>query len=533
MPAKPPPPDDTLYYGDNLTILRNHKYIKDESVDLVYLDPPFNSNQAYNILFDEQDGSRSAAQIKAFTDTWRWDKGSAAQFTELVQVGGDVSRAMQAFRQLLGDSNVLAYLTMMAPRLVEMRRALKLTGSVFLHCDPTSSHYLKALLDAVFGPKNFRNEIIWHYNTGGKGRNTFLRKHDTILWYTRSDEYRFLRDQVALPRTIGTAHLRHGVDNDGREFYEDYSPRKSGKQYRWYLDDGLTPMDVWTDIQALNPAARERQGYPTQKPEALLERIIKATTVEGDIILDPFCGCGTAVVTAESFGRHWIGIDVTSLATALIKRRLFDKFAGKARYNVIGEPVSLSEAMQLAADDRYQFQWWALGLVGARPTDEKKGADHGIDGRLYFQDDPQRKIPKQIVLSVKSGKTGVDHIRELRGVLVREKAEIAVLITLQPPTKPMREEVADGEYYVSPWGVSYPRLQILTIAELLNGIGIAYPPASQVNQTFPKAPRYQPPVDSYQRSLPHTNLLDVSKQEETAGPPLQVVGGKRERGTGD
>jgi hypothetical protein len=254
-----------------------------------------------------------------------------------------------------------------------------------------------------------------------------------------------------------------------------------------YLDEqeGIPVDSVWSDIPPIQSQSEERLGYPTQKPLALLERIIKASSNEGDIVFDPFCGCGTTIAVAQRLKRRWIGIDITHLAVTLIKHRLYSVFEHNAIYKVIGEPVSLPDADTLAKQDPYQFQWWALGLVGARPVEEKKGADKGIDGRLYFHEDAKGKT-KQIIISVKAGHTGVAHIRDLRGVLEREKAEIGVLIILQEPTKAMRSEAAGSGFYESPWG-KHPRLQILTVAELLQGKRIDYPPSKQVNVTFKKA----------------------------------------------
>jgi DNA modification methylase len=481
-----------LYYGDNLDVLRRH--VADESVDLIYLDPPFNSNATYNVLFEEH-GTRAAAQIEAFEDTWEWDEVAAAAYQDVVEQGGPVANAMVAFRQLLGPVDMLAYLSMMAPRLIELHQVLKTTGSLYLHCDPTASHYLKLLLDAVFGPKNFRNEIIWHYNTGGKGKNHFLRKHDTILWYSKSAQYTFNRDEVAVPRTIGTAHLRSGVTEDGREYYEDFSPRKSGKQYRWYLDEGVTPMDVWTDIPAINPMAKERLGYPTQKPVALLERILIASSCPEDVVLDPFCGCGTTIDAAQELHRRWIGIDITHLAIGLIKGRLADRYGPEiaSTYRVIGEPTTAEDAEVLAREDKFQFQAWALGLVGARiATSAKKGGDGGIDGRLYFHDSPGGET-RQIIFSVKGG----DHlvpafVHELHGVVDAQKAEIGVLITFAEPTAGMRAEAANAGFYESPWG-KHQRIQIRTVRELLDGKGIDYPHTTGSNVTLRKAQRATAP----------------------------------------
>ena len=461
-------PDNILYYGDNLDILK--RYIKDESVDLIYLDPPFKSNQDYNVLFAEQNGSRSKAQLKAFEDTWEWNQESALACREIIEAGGRVSEAMQAFRTFLGASDMMAYLAMMAPRLVELRRVLKPTGSIYLHCDPTASHYLKMLMDAVFGADKFQNEIIWHYQTGGASQKRFSRKHDTILWYTKSDEWQFHGDRISIPRTDKA--MKRAQNPKGARITAD--------------DKTKNPNDVLL-IQQMNPMAKERLGYPTQKPEALLEVIIQAGSNEGDTVLDPFCGCGTTVAVAQRLKRRWIGIDITQAAIVVIKKRLRDTFGDKAIPEVVGEPVTVPDAETLAAEEPYQFQWWSLDLVGARPTEEKKGADKGIDGRLYFHDEHEGGKTKQVIFSVKAGKTTVSHVRDLRGVVEREKAEIGVLICMAKPTKAMRTEAASAGFYKSHWG-DHPRLQILTIAELMEGKRIDFPPSGDV-RTFKKAPK--------------------------------------------
>ena len=510
-------------------MLREH--IKDESVDLVYLDPPFKSNQDYNVLFAEQDGTRAAAQIHAFKDTWRWDQGAALAYQEVVERGGRVSDAMQAFRTFLGESDMMAYLAMMAPRLVELKRLMKPTASIYLHCDPTASHYLKMLMDAIFGPTNFGNEIIWirslpHGNIAKK----FGGSHDTILFYRKDQDavwnppfqphredylkqfYRFKEDDGRIYRLIScinpnpnrpnltyewngvvrvwkyTKERMQRMHDEGLIVYS-----KNGvAQYKGYLDTmkGTPMQDVWTDIPPLMGSARERLGYPTQKPEVLLDRIITASSNEGDTVLDPFCGCGTTIASAQKLGRRWIGIDITHLAIGLIKHRLHDTYGAaiSKTYDVLGEPVVLSGAKQLAKEDPYQFQWWALGLVNARPVEKKKGADKGIDGRLLFHDEGPEGKTKQVIISVKAGRTGPTHVRDLGGVVQREKAAIGVLISMQKPTKPMRKEAASSDLYESAWG-KHPRLQLLTVEELLGGKGIDMPPVGQTSQTFKKAPK--------------------------------------------
>ena len=527
---------NTLYYGDNLDILR--RYIKDESVDLIYLDPPFNSNATYNVLFGEKDGTKAEAQIQAFDDTWHWDTAASEAFQEVVESGGNVSRAMQSFRVVLGDNDMLAYLAMMAPRLVELHRVLKPTGSIYLHCDPTASHYLKVLLDSVFGAVNFRNEIIWKRNFTKKGSQykmtRFANNADILLFYVKSDKAYFKTPKVK--RSDFEVEQKYNlIDEKGRKFKSEplelpqmmarpnlifefmgYTPKwgwmmsrekleELKKQEKIYFTANGKPRrknflvdyegseidNIWIDIHPLGQNPSEALGYPTQKPEDLLVRVINASSNEGDLVLDPFCGCGTAIAVAQKLNRNWIGIDITHLAINLMKTRLQTAFGDQAKFTVIGEPVSLDDAKALAESDKYQFQWWALGLVGARPADQKKGSDKGIDGRIYFHESDKGET-KQVIISVKGGGTTVSQLRDLRGVIDRENAEIGVLITLEEPTQPMRSEVASAGYYISPiWG-KFPRLQILTIQELLEGKQILMPPISQVSTTFKKAPKSSP-----------------------------------------
>jgi site-specific DNA-methyltransferase (adenine-specific) len=528
--------DNLLYYGDNLDVLRRH--VKGESVDLVYLDPPFNSNATYNVLFAEHSGERAAAQIKAFGDTWRWDQAAASAYAQIVEGGGRVADALRAFRTFLADSDMLAYLAMMAPRLVELRRVLKATGSIFLHCDPTAGHYLKLLMDSIFGPVNFRNEITWKrtFAHGNVGRN-FGSIADTLLWYTKDDGYTWNQSFTNLSEEKSDAKFKN-IDPDGRRWQSvtlrnpgprpnlrfpytasngiTYQPHPNGwscnkerldrydhegrlhfpakatgaLRLKMYADESLGErlQNIWVDIPPISALAAERLGYPTQKPEALLERIISTCSNQGDVVLDPFCGCGTAVAAAQKLGRHWIGIDITHLAIGLIKHRLQTAFKGAAKYRVIGEPTDLAGATELAESDPYQFQWWALGLCGARPAEQKKGADKGIDGRLFFHDEGSGGATKQIIFSVKAGKVQSAYVRDLVGVLDREKAQIGVLLSLNPPTRDMKSEAASAGFYASPWGEKYPRVQLLTVEELLGGAKVNYPP-SQANVTLKAAPR--------------------------------------------
>jgi len=503
---------NVLYYGDNLEILRDH--IPAESVDMVYLDPPFNSQQQYNVLFKEPTGQGSTAQIRAFTDTWHWDLAAEQTYQEVITNAPlKVSKAIEALRSFIGSNDVMAYLVMMTLRLVELHRVRKPTGSLYLHCDPTASHYLKVILDTIFGPRNFRNEIIWKRANAHNDPRRFGRVSDTILYYgkgisvtwnsqhtTYRDEYyasHFKADSEGrYYRTVPLDAPRHGDGSPSllydwhgkspassrtwavrREIMDQY---ETGGRLRYtrtgtptllqYADEmpGVPLQNIWTDIPPVNPQARERLGYPTQKPEPLLERIISASSNEGDVVLDPFCGCGTAIIAAQKLNRRWIGIDITHLAITVMRKRLEDSFPG-IKYEVIGEPKDLEGAKALARQDRYQFQWWALSLVNALPQggERKKGADEGIDGVISFLDDRKGKA-RRVIVQVKSGHVGVQYIRELKGVIGDEN--LGLFITLEPPTEPMRVEAATAGFHSSSlWERAFPRIQIFTVAELLDG----------------------------------------------------------------
>ena len=529
-----------LYYGDNLAIMR--EYIGDETVDLIYLDPPFNSKATYNVLFHEKDGSDSPAQITAFEDTWHWDMAAAATYEELVTQGPKkLADLMQALRQFLGTNDMMAYLTMMAIRLVEMRRVLKQTGSIYLHCDPTASHYLKLVMDAVFGVKNFRNEITWKRRHGFSSAVHESNKYgvctDIIFLYAKSPEAKF-KPQYNKNAKDYQAYIEKcftHVDENGRRYqadnltnpsyrpnliyeYKGYKPPANGwmitkeKMEQWdregrihfpknkegrlrrkrYVDElrGMPIQNLWDDIEQIGAHAAERLGYPTQKPEGLLERIIQASSEEGDLVLDPFCGCGTTIAVAERLHRHWMGVDVTHLAITLMERRLKDTFGDAlAPYQVIGDPKDLESARALAQANAYQFEWWALSLIGARPAqDKKKGADRGIDGFANFFDDESGQA-KKIVVQVKSGKVGSHYIDALKGVVEKEKASIGVLITLAEPTGPMKKEAAGSGFYVPEHfpGQKVPKIQILTIEGLLAGTEQLQYPRAGIEATFKKA----------------------------------------------
>ncbi len=450
-----------LYYGDNLSVLREH--IKDESVDLVYLDPPFNSNAGYNILFKAPDGVSAAAQIEAFDDTWHWTDSAEDAYADVMRSGnGNAAEMLRAMRSFLGANDMMAYLAMMAVRLLELHRVLKSTGSLYLHCDPTASHYLKILLDAIFGKGNFQNEIIWSYRRWPTKARQFQRMHDVILFYTKTRE----------PGVFNTLYP---------EASESSQKRWKGKKQRVTFDEdgnrnptaetdeaSAVPLNTVWQIPLIAPVSKERLGYPTQKPVALLERILNASSNEGDVVLDPFCGCGTTVHAAEKLDRQWIGIDVTHLAIGLIERRLRDAFPN-VHFLTHGVPQDIEAARDLAGRGRedknyyFEFEKWALSLIGAQPGNNlKKGADRGIDGNIYFG-----KTSRALV-SVKAGdNVGVSMIRDLVGTVQREKAEIGIFLTLTEPTKPMVTEAAAAGQFTDDSGSSVPKIQIVTVEEAL------------------------------------------------------------------
>ena len=524
---------NTLYYGDNLNVLR--EYVPDESVDLIYLDPPFNSNASYNVLFREKSGEDSAAQIKAFSDTWKWTTEAERTYDEEIirnpEASPTVKDMISSFRGYIGDNDMMAYLVMMTPRLVELQRVLKPTGSIYLHCDPKASHYLKILMDTIFGPSNFRNEIIWRRHSAHSDARRFGSVHDTLLFYSNSEDpiwnrtfqpydsgyveeyYRYADDDGRrfMSGDLGAAGLQGGgyeyewkgvtrvwrvplttmerLDSEGRIFYT----RSGIPRIKRYLDEskGNPIQDVWTDIQPLRSWHKERLGYPTQKPQALVERIIQVSSKEGDVVLDPFCGCGTAVAAAENLNRQWLGIDITHLAVALMKNRLKTAYyivPGKD-YQVLGEPVDVGSARALAEEDRYQFQFWAMSLLEARPREKKRGTDRGIDGVLHFIDGPRGAARKAIV-QVKSGRVSSPDIRDLRGTVEREKAALGLFITLEEPTRAMtREAVSAGFYFSDVWQRNYPKIQIRTVGEMLADKGFDLPPHPSMYQAAEKAKR--------------------------------------------
>ena len=517
---------NVLYYGDNLDILR--RYIPDESVDLIYLDPPFNSNRRYNVLFKESEGTSSGAQIQAFSDTWRWDRPAEQTYNELVlNAPARVSRTIEAMREIIGSNDLMAYLVMMTIRMVELRRVLKSTGSIYLHCDPTASHYLKMMMDAVFGIEQFRNEIVWKRTSAHSDAKRYGRVNDSILFYVKGKEWTW--NVQYQPYSEDYAKRFRRKDSDGRA-WSDYSlsakglsgggyeyeykgitslwrvppetmkrldaegrlhfTNRGGIRLKRYLEEmpGSPMSEMWTDIPPINSQAKERLGYDTQKPLPLIERVIRASSNEGDVVLDPFLGGGTTVVASEMLGRRWIGIDITHLAITVMRKRLEDSFPGLS-YEVVGEPKDLEGARALALQDRYQFQWWALALVNAMPVGgvRKKGADQGIDGIIKFIDSGRGRTGK-VIVQVKSGRVSVRDIRELKAVA--GERGLGIFLTLQPPTEPMLREAVTAGFHHSPlWQRDFPRIQIVTVEQLLAGGSPDLPVTSARVGGFAKAPR--------------------------------------------
>jgi len=525
-----------LFYGDNLDIMQQMPL---NSVDLIYLDPPFKSNKDYNLLYKTMTGRPVPEQAEAFCDTWEMDPHKerlARTMPVLMKEHGIDDYYIEFWRLWMTalrhtQPHLLAYLIYMVQRLLFMKVLLCPTGSIYLHCDPTASHYIKIMMDGIFGHKSFRNEIIWK-RTGAHGRaKRWGPIHDTILFYTKSNKYiwnrileqydesylnNFYRFQdkhghyqpVTLdgpgPRQGDSGKPWRGVDPTLKkrhwelppdralpnwfELPSGYSkmsiqdrldvldsagliywpPRGRVPRYKRYsnVSDGNPIQDIITDIGPVGSQAKDRLGYPTQKPVPLLERIIKASSNEGDTIFDPFCGCGTTIYAAINTNRKWLGCDIAILAIKLIKEVLAgDKYrlVEGVHYDVDGIPVSVEQAETLFRKNKFQFQHWAVERVGGFPMHKKSG-DKGIDGRIYFE---TRDGLKDMVLSVKGGATGPDHIRELRGVLERESNTLlAGFISMKKPTRDMKDEAAQANSFEYN-DILYPRIQLLTIREIL------------------------------------------------------------------
>ncbi|MTJ17720.1 MULTISPECIES: DNA methyltransferase [unclassified Dolichospermum] len=514
-----------LYYGDNLEVLR--RYIKDESVDLCYIDPPFNSKRNYNQIYNNI-GGEDKAQAQAFIDTWEWDDHAIRGIDEIITnyhglFTQQCIALITGLSNVLGKGSLLAYLVSMTLRITEIHRVLKPTGSFYLHCDPSASHYLKLILDAVFCSQGgeFRNEIVWKrtttHNDGKQGARQFGRVHDVILFYVKnvkksifntvyenySDSYidssynkidadgrRFKTSDLSAAKPGGnTSYSWKGTlppagrywafsyenmerfEAEGKIYYS-----KTGKPYlKQYLNEmpGISPDDIWTEFPGITIKA-ERLGYPTQKPESLLERIIKASSNENDVILDAYCGCGTTVAVCQKLDRQWIGIDITYQSISLILKRLEDSFGKEFVDNIKlhGIPKDIESAIALAnkADDRTrkEFEKWAiLTYTNNRAIiNTKKGADKGVDGTVLFYGDKGEL--EKVIFQVKSGKVKSGDIRDLLGTMTLENASIAVFITLENPTKDMLKTAKSAGFYQNKFMThSCDKVQIITIQDII------------------------------------------------------------------
>ncbi|MFH0768872.1 MAG: DNA methyltransferase [Chloroflexota bacterium] len=495
---------NALFYGDNLVWLRDHKYFPDESVDLIYLDPPFNSKADYNLLFNEPgQRSKSQAQIKAFDDSWHWDsEASAIALNELAQHKPQIAEFLSWLsRQGKAQESMAAYLSMMAVRLIELQRVLNLKGSIYVHCDSTASHYLKMLMDVVFGVQHFRNDIRWKRQPvrGAKSiSQQFARTSDSILFYTKTSEATWNRQFK--PYNEGYVKSKFTYqDKSGRRFrigdIGDYSEksivefRKLGKIYDYpsgkvglkrYLDEqkGEALGDFWTEPASINAQAAERLGYPTQKPQALLERIILASSNEGDLVLDPFCGCGTTIDAAQKLNRHWLGIDVTWLAIGLVEKRLRATYGSKVdgKFEVHGKPYDVASAQALANKSKKEFEIWAVTSVGAAPREH----DGGVDGIMGFVE--KNKKIQTIIVQVKGGDAlNPGMVRDLIGTVKKEGAAIGLLVTLKEPTAGMNTLAVHSESYKSElWDKEFPSIQIRTVEELFAGKAFDLPPTKSL-----------------------------------------------------
>ncbi|WP_445490161.1 DNA methyltransferase [Rhodopseudomonas sp. RCAM05734] len=564
---------NSLHFGDNLEVLRK---MPPASVDLIYLDPPFNSNANYNVLYGTKRGGASQAQSHAFQDTWEWGKDAQRALNETAARHLEAGALLEAFQKVFAGSDMMAYLAMMAVRLIEMRRVLKNTGSVYLHCDPTASHYLKVLLDAIFGPVRFVNEIVWKRYGAHNDSSTYGRIHDVLLFYSRSEEMVFNKQHEPYSAEYIEERFRFS-DPDGRRWAEQnlaspnprpnltykfkakngitYDPPSNGWKYtpdrmsaldasgglhyparpggrlrmKNYLDErlGVPVQDVWTDITLIGGTSPERLKYPTQKPLTLLERIISASSNEGDVVLDPFCGCGTAIEAAQKLGRRWIGIDVTYLAIHVIESRLVKSFGEniKDEYKLFGQPQDANDANALAARDWLEFQKWAVMKLGGLPKD-RPGADGGIDGIIRYHRVGIEQ-PNRAVVSVKGGlNVGVDDVHKLKSVIKREGAEVGVLVCLNPPGAAMRKEAA-SEDEVGPPSRRVQRIQIVTIEDLFKKHPVDLPGMLDPPEVVSPSPAFQPKRGRKKMEGQTEMLLSVEGDNKApkrkANRPIRVV----------
>jgi site-specific DNA-methyltransferase (adenine-specific) len=449
-----------LYYGDNLEVLKSLYEEREPFIDLIYIDPPFNSKRNYNILFEDliktrENGEKTTALKEAFSDTW----SNVSLSQELEEMKGfdnlKIYNYLEGNRAIFTDSQ-LSYLTMMAHRLYYMHKLLKETGSLYLHCDPTMSHYLKILLDIIFSEKNFRNEIAWCYRGAGYPKEDFGRRHDIIFRYSKTDNYIFNVDDIREPYAKATIErFKHHIGNIRKG--KNFGLQKLNKK-------GKHP-DDWWQIQPVAPSARERLGYPTQKPEALLDRIIKTSSNEGDMVADFFCGCGTSVTVAEKLNRKWLGVDINHLAIGLIEDKRLKSL--KAEYEVEGFPKDQAQAEKLAGEKPFKFEEWIVEYVfkGHRIADTRDG---GFDGHIAFNDWENKKL---CLLEVKGGNCIIKDIRNFDNVIQTQKADMGIFICFKKQVTSGMRKHCDQQGFIEIKSVfkdRIPKIAIITIEEILN-----------------------------------------------------------------
>jgi site-specific DNA-methyltransferase (adenine-specific) len=505
-----------LYYGDNLEVLR--KYIKDESIDLCYIDPPFNSKRNYNQIYNNL-GKEDQAQAQAFVDTWTWDNHANEALEEIQSnyQGKFTSQTIDlidGLTKVLGKGSLLAYLVSMTLRIVEIHRVLKSTGSFYLHCDPTASHYLKIVLDTVFCSQggDYIAEITWERTSAHSDSKTFANTTDVIFLYSKrilmfnqqfkpySEEYlkKYYKHQDGRGRFLDRDLTAGGLSGGGYNYdwkgikklwrcpietmqkYEEqnklYYTRNGTPRLKQYLEEmpGVPLTNLWNDIPPINSQASERLGYPTQKLEALLERIIKASSNKGDIILDAYCGCGTTIAVAERLERNWIGIDITYQSISLMLKRLEDSFGknvlDKIELNGIPKDIESAKALATKPDDRTrkEFEKWAVLTYSNNRAviNDKKGADKGIDAIAYFQGDKDNR--EKIIFQVKSGNVKSGDIRDLQGTMTLQGAALGIFITLKPPSKDMIQTAKSAGIYRGRYmSQSVDKIEIVTVQEIL------------------------------------------------------------------
>jgi site-specific DNA-methyltransferase (adenine-specific) len=475
-----------LYVGDNYEVMFNH--FTDQSVDLVYLDPPFNSNREYNVIYPEAPGAET--KIKMFEDIWKWDQECQLDYEEIINsypVIGEVLVCLRKISECSNDSSMAAYIVFMTKRLIQLKRVLKKTGNIFLHCDQTACYHLKFIMDSIFGRENYRNHLIWGYHGGGVSPKAFARKHDDILFYAAGPNSVFNVPRVHYSKeSQNLIHSRNGVSIDGkvRDLQRGAHAADHFDDVDLFNDQWGPMSDYWKDIKSLQTWSRNRLGQG-KKPEPLLARIIRAGSNEGNLVLDPFVGYGTTVVVSQALKRDWVGIDISEIAIQATEEYLTGAFSSsiKKSYELYGFPVTIEAAIKLAEQDKMKFQNWICHKLKARFG--KRGADKGIDGIRSFRDDSSGLI-KSVIISVKGGSVGPAAVRELHGTVEQtQNAVIGVLVTLTTKTDSMMEAAAKAGFYESSFG-KYPKVQLLTAQEIINGVKIKIPEGPSIGDlTFP------------------------------------------------